>query len=309
MKYAAININFDSIAEMYGFPKDYRDPSFLEVANRFFAISTKYGFKYSIYIVGKDLENEEKREAVKRWHADGHEIGNHSWSHRSDLGALAREEIEEEVGRAHDLISKTIGEEIRGFIAPGWSTSRDLLEVLIGMGYEYDTSSFPSWMMYAALSKVSINFIRDPRLRRVWRRRDLAYCLMGPREPYVTSGSLFGTDAGKRGRTITVLPMPTSRARIACWHTLGFMFGWRLQKMLLRQCVRTNRAFYYLVHPADLLGREDLDPSRIARFERMGTSLDEKLRRFEECIKIVVESESKIVTMRELAKYAVLGRS
>lgn len=302
MRYAAININFDSLGEIYGFPADYRDPSFFEVADRFFAVADKYAFKYSIYVVGKDLEKPENREAVKRWHEKGHEIGSHSWSHRNDLGALALAVLDEEVRRAHDLISETIGEPVKGFIAPGWSTSRRLLETLLELGYEYDTSSFPSWIMYPALAKLTVNFIRDPRLKRVWNRKDFALWLCGPRRPYLTSGSMFGGDLAEGKRSLVVLPIPTNRLRIACWHTMGFMVGWDCHRALLRHCLRSVDAFYYLTHPADLLGVQDLDTSRVAPFERMDTSLDEKIARFEECIRHILDSGRQIVTLGEIAR-------
>ena len=56
MKYAAMNINFDSLGEAYGFPEGWRDPSFHEVADRLLDIADRYGFKYSIYIIAKDLD-------------------------------------------------------------------------------------------------------------------------------------------------------------------------------------------------------------------------------------------------------------
>ena len=302
MKYAAININFDSLGEIYGFPAGYHDPSFFEVADRFFAIADKYAFKYSIYVVGKDLEKAENRQAVKRWHERGHEIGSHSWSHRGDLGALAPEVIGHEVGRAHELISETIGEPVKGFIAPGWSTSRRLLETLLDLGYEYDTSSFPSWIMYPALAKLTINFIRDRRLTRVWNRKDFALWLCGPRHPYLTSGGMFGRGRANGKRSLVVLPMPTNRLRVACWHTMGFMIGWDYQRALLRDCLKSVDAFYYLAHPADLLGVQDLDTSRVARFERMGTSLDEKIARFDACIRQILDSGRTIVPLSEIAR-------
>ena len=56
MKYTAINLNFDSLGEAYGFPYGYKDPTFFEVSERFLKVAEKYKFKYSIYVIGKDLE-------------------------------------------------------------------------------------------------------------------------------------------------------------------------------------------------------------------------------------------------------------
>lgn len=106
MKYADININFDSLGEAYGFPTDYHDPSFFEVAERFMSLAQKYNFKYSIYIIGKDLEKPENQAVVKAWAEEGHEIGNHSWSHPLNLGSLPLEQLHQEVLLSHQIITK-----------------------------------------------------------------------------------------------------------------------------------------------------------------------------------------------------------
>lgn len=316
MKYAALNINFDSIGEMYGFPDGFRDPSFFEIADRFMDLSKKYGFKYSIYIIGKDLEKQENRDAVRSWFDLGHEIGNHSWSHRIDLGALPKKEIQDEVGRAHELISSAIGDKVNGFIAPAWSTSSDLLQTLIDFEYNYDTSSFPSWLMFPALTKLSMNFKGDSRQKHIWKRKDLGYCLRGGRLPYQSCGDLFGKTTtsidfreASKPKDIVVLPIPTNKMRMACWHTTGFVFGWDFHKRLLRSCLKSNDFFYYLMHPADLMGSQDLDSSRNAHFERMGVSLEEKFKRLEECIQIILESGRQIVTVNQLAGFARKSQS
>ena len=48
MRLASININFDSFSEALGFPGNYQDPAFGPVIDRFFSISERYNFKYTI---------------------------------------------------------------------------------------------------------------------------------------------------------------------------------------------------------------------------------------------------------------------
>ena len=64
MKYASLNINFDSIREClklsgYGLNSNMRDIAFFDVMDRFLEISDEYGFKFSIFVIGKDLERKE----------------------------------------------------------------------------------------------------------------------------------------------------------------------------------------------------------------------------------------------------------
>ena len=299
-----MNINFDSLGEAYGFPEGYRDPSFFEVADRLIEIADRYGFKYSIYLIAKDLERAENREAVKRWAEAGHEIGNHTYHHPPNLSSMSKPELAEEIGRAHRLIEETIGTPPKGFIAPVWSTSQAVLEALIDHEYEYDTSSFPSWLMYPSFAKITANHIGDPRMWQFLRRKDYGYFLAGSRTPYLTNGSLFGRGFDASAPHLTVMPLPTTPARLACWHTLAFMLGWSSYEKILQSCLQSLDTFYYLLHPADMVHGPDLDTSRDLHLERVDVSLATKVSYLERAIEHILADGRQILTMRELASRA-----
>ena len=293
MTLAAININLDSFGEAYGFPEGYSDPTFGAILDRLLSVAEKWHFKYSVFVIGKDLKHEANRAAIASLAEMGHEIGNHSWSHPLNLGSLPPDRLLDEVKRSHDAISACTGKEPKGFIAPGWSTSARLREILMDLEYEYDTSTWPSLLMYPALFKMMANHVGDGRFRKILHRRDLHYPLFARRTAHVIR---------RQGRALVSLPLPTNRWRLSCWHTTAFMFGWKLHRLLLRSCLQDIDFFYYLVHPADLAAPEDLDPSREMRVERMGHSLEEKHRLFEAAIEEIVASGRKLVTMRELSR-------
>lgn len=305
MKYAAFNINFDSLGEAYGFPPGYRDKSILDVSKRFLALADRYGFRYSIYVIGKDLEKPENQEMVKDWASQGHEIGNHSWSHPVNLGTMSTSEIRREVEMAHDIITETTGREPEGFIAPGWSTSSELLQVLIDLDYSYDTSAFPSWLIYLSLVKMSLNHIGDRRLFKMFKRKDFFLPLLGQRKAYFSNGNLYGKDSSTvkdtSTRKIHVLPIPTSRYGIACWQTVPFIFGWKFHEKLLKSCLEELDAFYYLMHPADLIDTRDLDSEKKIFWERADIPLEKKQDYLEQSIRVILESGREIVTMGELS--------
>jgi hypothetical protein len=298
VKYAAIDINFDSLWKDYGFLPGYRDPSFFEVSKRFFNIAGKYKFKYSIYIIGKDLEKSGNRESVKEWASQGHEIGNHSWSHPLNLGAMSKSEMRREVEMSHEIITKTTGCRPKGFISPAWSASPELLKILIELNYTYDTSGVPSWLMFPALSKILLDHCSDRQFFKLLHRKDFLYFLFGSRKPYLTAGSLFKSN---NSRGITMLPLPANKYRIACWHTLVFMFGWKIHEMILQSCLKDVDAFYYLIHPADLMDERDL-PGRKVNIARIKTPLELKQAYLEKAIEIILKSGRQIITMEELAK-------
>jgi hypothetical protein len=292
-RYASININFDSLAEAYGFPDDFDDKSFSQIAQRFFNLSDKYKFKYTIFVVGRDLENPKNAEAVKEWSSRGHEIGNHSYSHRRDIGTLTDGETRKDIEKAHNIITKITGIEPKGFISASWASSKWITKALIDLDYLYDTSYFPSWLMYGMDVKNFVNHIGSPRILSTIKRKDFHIPIIGHRQAFKKrQGNGF----------ITVIPLPTGRFRMACWNTTGFIFGSRFQEKLVNDCLRDIGAFYYLLHPADLTAPEDLDLNRKLYLERMEIPLRQKVTYLDNMLGIIFKSDRKIVTMVEMAK-------
>src|SRR5262249_2317710 len=157
---------------------------------------------------------------VKEWALKGHEIGNHSFHHHMNLGALKRDELRFEVEWSHELITKTIGIRPRGFISPAWSTSEALLETLCELEYEYDTSLFPSWLLTPMVWRIAWGYRGSHKARRIVTRKDYHLSIFGKKTPYIYTS--------KKGiKDLVVMPLPTTTSRVACWHTLGYMFGWQ----------------------------------------------------------------------------------
>lgn len=289
MKYAAININVDSVSEEANFAWRGVDPAFTVASQRFLTLARHYRCPFSFFVVGKDLAHPTHRRTVRHWARLGHEIGNHSWSHHNNLGVLPPTVIDEEVEKTHDLIERVTGKKPVGFIAPGWSSSATLLQILERRGYTYDCSEFPSWVMVPALLKLFINRRHDTRKWKVFRRADLLTNLFGQTHPYRIGG-------------LTELPLPVGRFRLPCYHTMGFIWGWERQRKLLDECLSRHESFYYLMHPIDLLDDRDLRSRiQIPLFERLAVPIQEKMRRADQMLQIIRQSGRRIVTMRELA--------
>ena len=274
--YASINLNFDSLGWSAGLdPTRHRDPSYFEIADRFLRYANELDFRYTIFVIGRDLENPEVAARVREWSEAGHEIANHSYHHHPNLGSLPREAIEDEVLRSHELIERVTGKEPRGFIAPGWSTSATLLEVLSEHRYLYDTSTFPSYFMWLVLAKLWWNFRKDGRRLRFLERRDKLANLLAPVRPHrVAPGSLIRRSPDG----LLVLPLPTTPLlRIPSWHTTAFVFPPWLRDHALSRCLR-ERYYYHLTHPADLLDGADVERTgwTVRNLERLEVPLDRK---------------------------------
>ena len=292
MKYAAININVDSVGEEMNFSYRGIDPAFTAASDRLLSFSRRFRFPYTFFIVGKDLDSSIHRQAVRRWSREGHEIGNHSWTHHNNLGALTREEIVREVKKTHERLVAVTKKKPVGFISPGWSHSEKLLSVLEKIGYEYDCSLFPSWTMMPAILKLFMNRWKDQRKWRILQRPDVLTNFFGRTTPF-------------RYRRLAELPLPVGRFRLPCYHTMGFIWGWNMQRRVLQECLARHECFYYLMHPVDVLDTHDVPLGLSQRIERLEVPVSEKLARAQEMIDLILKSGRRIITMKDLARRTV----
>ncbi len=68
-------------------------------------VLARHGIKTSFYVIGRKVESEEGRAAVARAKAEGHWIGNHSYSHSVSLGASDDPDIYDiEVTKSQEII-------------------------------------------------------------------------------------------------------------------------------------------------------------------------------------------------------------
>jgi peptidoglycan/xylan/chitin deacetylase (PgdA/CDA1 family) len=293
-QYAVIDLHMDSLAEAYNFPLDYNDPTYTEVSERLIAIANRYNFKYSIFVLGKDLErSEENASIVKKWAEEGHEIGNHTYSHPTDIGSFSKENTFNEIHRSHQIITEVLGYEPKGYVSPNWSTSNHILDSLIELKYDYDTSLFPSILRYPLTFKILLNFIGDKKFIDHLKGTNFIEPLFSKR--------LVSKYKNHNGE-ITILPIPTNVLRIATWHTTAFLFGWNMHEKILKSCLKHSDCFYYVIHPADVISEKDLDTSRPIHLERLNFPLQQKLDLLEKAINTILESGRKIVTFKDLLR-------
>lgn len=292
--FVSVALHLDSMAQAAGYPAGYVDPTYRQVMDRFLALAEKFRFSYSMYAIGQDLNDEFACRRLREIAAAGHEIGNHTWNHHTDLGALRPLEMREEVVRTHEKLTEAIGKAPRGFIAPAWSYSERLLRLLDELGYEYDMSLFPSLLYYPFVFKNALNHIgNSDKLLRVLNRRDWTQPIVGSRDPFLNGN-------------VVVIPVPTTPGPLgmAVWHTTGFLLGWERHFRMMREAVAARSYFHYVIHPADLTCDEDFTGAERMHLERAGGSLAEKTRRMEQCFSILAESGREWTTVGAMATNA-----
>lgn len=298
-----ISLNFDSLNEAYGFPDNYRDPSFHSGFNRLARLFSKYDFPLTIFVVGRDLKDPERASIVREWALQGHEIGNHSWSHHFNMACLNKREVRDEVLYAHDIITRTIGKEPKGFIAPAWSSSNYLVRNLLELNYLYDTSVFPSLYLYPMVAKIASKHWRNPaKGLRMIQRKDWLGPLRYPKQPFYMDGQMkIYSEKGEN--KLLILPLPSrNRFSLCLWHTKGFLFGWDKVKNDIKNMGQRNIGFYYLIHPADFLGPEDLHNEYSMSLARMDLPLEYKMNILEEILEYLKATKRPIKTLTQVAE-------
>lgn len=271
-----------------GRPKG-RDPTYTRVMDRFLSLADARGAKLTIFVVGRELRDRGVFERVREWARRGHEIANHSYSHRHDLGRLAPKELQDEVLRAHELIAECTGQEPQGFASPFWSASPRLWDVLARAGYRYDASLFPSYLLPLMAARICWT-ARGPERFRVLRLG--TYGGERPLPPAAGDGDLVE------------LPLPTTRRlRLPCYHTMPLVVGWRLFSGILESCLASCDYFYYLMHPLDLLDPAADFPEAgggLARVARASLPIARKRGCAEQALDII-SRERRWITLGEMA--------
>jgi polysaccharide deacetylase family sporulation protein PdaB len=87
-----------------------------------------HGVKATFFIVGRHAEH--YPEIVKRIAADGHSIGNHTYTHPINLVVLSREKIAREIERTEEAIVKACGDRPYLFRPPRGLYNKNLMDVL-----------------------------------------------------------------------------------------------------------------------------------------------------------------------------------
>ncbi len=301
---SSIVIHFDSLNWLL--PKDRKmrcDPSFYCAFDRFFEIARKHSIKYTIFVIGSDLENPEFAERVKDWSMQGHEIANHSYSHKENLGSLDYNDLEIEVMKSHELIEKTCGRPPMGFTAPNWAASPSLIKILIKHRYRYDASVFPSYFMWPLLANVRWNTKSKTRKKILLQRKDWLANIFASRNPYLTRGSTLIKKASS-GLMLVEFPIPTTPfLRIPCWHTMSFLTPDLLFSRVLNSCLKM-KYFYYVLHPADIMVTNDIPKSTFPgeHIYRLEIPLQKKLQLIDDAVVKIKSRSAVLCPLKEIAE-------
>ncbi len=238
----------------------------------------------TIFVVGADLEYDLRErggrgaEVLLRALAQGHELGNHSFSHAYDLHTRSSAEIASDLGRCDDLL-RELGARVLGFRAPGYTHDRAMLLQAAGLGYRYDSSLLPSPTYY--LAKLGVLGLGRLRGRR-------SSSQVGGARSFLGSSSVhYLPEIG-----LWEVPISVSRA-LRLPMTGTFLLGDappmlpKLQGEALRREAAVTRHLHLELHAIDLAdpAADGVDPGLLTVQRELATPLDRRLERLSALLK------------------------
>jgi len=259
---ASLSLDLDNL---WSYMKTHGDegwenfPSYLDVAvPRILEILERLDLRITFFIVGQDAALEKNHQALRLIAEAGHEIGNHSFHHEPWLHLYKPEEIREEIIRAGQAIETATGVRPTGWRGPGFSFSRDTLEVLAERGYPYDASTFPTYLGPLARAYYFMTSGLDKEERE--KRNQLFGTFSEGRRPLKPYLWDLGGKEGFLEMPVTTMPIFRLPFHLSYLLYLGGFSPIAARSYLevaTRLCLLSKTPVSYLLHPLDFLGKED----------------------------------------------------
>jgi len=240
------------------------------------------GLKITFFIVGQDAAIEANHKALREITDAGHEVGNHSFSHESWLHTLSKEKISQEIELTETYIQQATGMKPVGFRGPGFSWSREVIEILTERGYLYDASTLPTWigpiarLYYFWKSKLS----KEEKKERVG--------LFGSFSDGFRRLKPYNWQLGKEQiLEIPVTTMPVFRIPFHLSYLLYLSIYSEILMnlylgMAISLCKLTRNPISFLLHPLDLIGGDQIP--ELDFFPGMKLKSDVKVKIFNQVI-------------------------
>ena len=211
---------------------------------RFLQLFRELKITATFFVVGRDVElYPEARDFCRAAIAEGHEIANHSFSHRVDFADLDAALRTEEITKAHRALESCTGIAPVGFRGPGYYCDAQLLKTLAQLGYKYDSSLLPGWANLA----MKTYFVLKNRSPAALRKR------FGKLSDVLASGEIHSVPCPS-GSTILEIPLSTIPLLRMPFHTT-FIYQFGEAYLALAQRMIRHRPpghLIHLFHAADL---------------------------------------------------------
>jgi peptidoglycan-N-acetylglucosamine deacetylase len=300
---ASLSLDLDnqwSYMKIHGDPGWETFPSYLDVVvPRVLDFLRDRTLNITFFIVGQDAALEKNHSAIQAIAAAGHEIGNHSFRHESWLHLYSEPEIEAEITQAEQVLKQVTGQHPIGFRGPGYSCSPAVLRVLSRRGYQYDASTFPTFLGPLARAY----YFMTTKLNKAEKEKRKA--LFGsfkdgfqPLKPYhwlMGETSLIEIPVS----TMPIIKIPIHFSYLLYLSVFSRAIALFYFRLALLLCRLTRTQPSLLLHPLDFLGQEDVP--ELAFFPGMSLSSEHKLETLGKAITLLTQ-QFTVVSMQEHAQ-------
>lgn len=259
--------------------------------DRFLELCDAHSVKGTLFAVGRDV-GDHGAKSMRRAAENGHEIGNHTWSHDYALAKQSPASIAADISRGADSLERACGVRPRGFRAPGYTFTAAMYRALIEQGYAYGSSVFPALPYYAA--KAAVLGLQRLRGRRSTSQLDRPRVLAAPLLPYRPDlADPYHCGAGEIPELpITVEPLTRFPFIGTFGATLPAPFVFGMYRKIARQ------PFFNLeLHGADLIDESDGTGAALPAAQRdLRVPASQKIARLRELLRRI-SSDYRVVTL------------
>lgn len=164
----------------------------------------KYNAKATFFCIGKQIEKHP--DIFRRIHAEGHQIGNHSYSHSNSFGFFSSEKVKEELQKTDLLIQEITGEKNYYFRPPFGVTNPHITKAIKQTKHQVIGWNIRSLdtviedknkILQRITNKIqpgSIILLHDTSEKTLWVLEQLLLTLQGENYQIVTIGKLLEND-------------------------------------------------------------------------------------------------------------------
>jgi peptidoglycan/xylan/chitin deacetylase (PgdA/CDA1 family) len=299
---ASLSLDLDnkwSYMKTHGDPGWESLPSYLEiVVPRVLTLLQEESLTITFFIVGLDAAQPASQAVLKSIAEAGHEIGNHSYKHEPWLHLYSDAELEQEMTLAETAIQQATGQTPIGFRGPGFSFSPQLLSLLARRGYQYDASTFPTFLgplarMYY-FAKSSLSSEQSSQRKALFGSAKEGFRPLKPYRWQTASGPLTEIPV----TTMPLARLPIHLSYVLYLATFSRALALAYWNMSLTLCRLTNTQPSLLLHPLDFLGQEDCP--ELSFFPAMQTPAAPKLEVTRKVLQ-ALHRRFQVVPMREHA--------
>lgn len=216
----------------------------------------------TVMVVGADAAAEDGPDFVGSLVEYGCEIGNHSFEHEPWLHLYDPQQLRDELRRTEDAIMAAGAPKPRGFRAPGFSMSPDLMKALSELDYDYDSSVLATWIgPFARLYYLRSNQDLSAEERR--QRKALfgaASDALLPNKPFTWKGPGASGPLSLTEIPVTVFPLarvPMHASYVIYLSGYSTPLAKAYVKASVSACRLTGTEPSLLLHPLDLLDAKD----------------------------------------------------